>query len=265
MSSRSGAVIAMVVVAVIAAVTMTTGYAQSAGARTAQAAAPSATSGAEGVADELKRITQELLDAVAPGHVDVWRRHLDERVIYVDENGAAKTKAELLADFRPLPAGLVGRIRVGAFKVEQYGDGLAVTTREDRESLNYHGQQIESTWRTTDTWRKTPDGWKLIAAQVHAQLVDPPSMALTRTQLCAYAGTYGLTADIATELRCEGDHLVSQRAGRPPAVYRPEVLDVFFAPGQPRTRRIFQRDAGGRVTGFVDRREGHDITWKRSS
>jgi len=32
--------------------------------------------------------------------------------------------------------------------------------------------------------------------------------------------------------------------------------DVFFEPGQPRTRRII---------GFVDRREGRDVAWKRIS
>ena len=30
-----------------------------------------------------------------------------------------------------------------------------------------------------------------------------------------------------------------------------------------RTRRIFQRDSSGAVTGFVDRREGHDIVWRK--
>ena len=41
------------------------------------------------------------------------------------------------------------------------------------------------------------------------------------------------------------------------------LRDVFFVPGQPRTRRIFTRDAQGRVDGFVDRREGEDIRWTR--
>jgi hypothetical protein len=49
----------------------------------------------------------------------------------------------------------------------------------------------------------------------------------------------------------------------PPADYLPEVLDVFFAPGQPRTRRIFERTAQGEVVSFVDRREGEDIRWSR--
>jgi hypothetical protein len=39
---------------------------------------------------------------------------------------------------------------------------------------------------------------------------------------------------------------------------------VFFVAGQPRTRKIFQRDAAGKITGFVDRREGIDLVWKKT-
>jgi len=38
---------------------------------------------------------------------------------------------------------------------------------------------------------------------------------------------------------------------------------VLFTPGQPRTRKIFQRDAQGRVTGFLSRREERDIVFKK--
>jgi Phenazine biosynthesis-like protein len=69
-----------------------------------------------------------------------------------------------------------------------------------------------------------------------------------------------------------GDHnrraLHRERAGgrarcRPPATYLPEVRDVFFVAGQPRSRRIFTRDPAGVVVGFVDRREGGDVRWQK--
>jgi hypothetical protein len=40
------------------------------------------------------------------------------------------------------------------------------------------------------------------------------------------------------------------------------VRDVLFIPGQPRTRKIFQRDADGKVTGFLDRRGGEDLVFR---
>jgi hypothetical protein len=83
-------------------------------------------------------------------------------------------------------------------------------------------------------------------------------------QLCEYAGSYKLTADIATTIRCTQDGLTGERTGRPPAQYLAEVPDVFFVAGQPRTRRVFVRDAQGKVVGFVDRREGEDVRWRKS-
>jgi hypothetical protein len=104
----------------------------------------------------------------------------------------------------------------------------------------------------------------LLAEQVAAVLKDPPSIKLTQQQLCGYSGTYSLTADIKTRIRCTQDGLAAERSDRPPAQYLAEVPDVFFVAGQPRTRRIFVRDAQGKVVGFVDRREGEDVRWTRA-
>ena len=210
----------------------------------------------------LRQATQDLLDAIAPGRVEVWRTLLHDSMIHVDENGIVRGKSELLKELTPLPAGLEGSIRVASFRLALHGD-LAVATHEDHERLDYFGQRVATRFRTTDTWLETPAGWRLIASHVMAVLDDPPAARLTAEQLCAYAGTYALTAQISTRITCGSGQLISERTGRAATTYRPETADVFFAPGQPRTRRIFQRDATGAVTGFVDRREGHDIRWRK--
>ena len=215
-----------------------------------------------GVESELRRHTQELLDAIAPGRADVWRTLLHERMIHVDEGGVVRNKSQLLAELQPLPAGLEGRLRVASFEVQIHGD-VAVATHEDHEDLTYFGQHLESRFRTLDTWQRTSEGWRLIASQILAVPEDPPAVRLDARQLCAYEGVYTLTAGVTATVRCGKGALSVERTGRPAAVYRPETADVFFAPGQPRTRRIFQRDSSGAVTGFVDRREGHDIVWRR--
>jgi hypothetical protein len=61
---------------------------------------------------DLRRMMQELMDAIAPGQADVWRRCLHEKMLHVDENGIVRDKATLLKELTPLPAGLVGRIEV---------------------------------------------------------------------------------------------------------------------------------------------------------
>ncbi|MEX0643950.1 MAG: nuclear transport factor 2 family protein [Parvularculaceae bacterium] len=211
---------------------------------------------------ELKMITQEMLDAIAPGRVDVWEKFLDDGLIHVDETGAVRTKAELIAELAPLPPGLDGNLKVDAFRMRLHGD-IAVVAHEDQEYLNYHGQELHSRFRSLDTWRRTPEGWRLIAQQTAAVLKDPPPIQLPREALCAYAGRYRLTDAIETTIACAEKSLISKREGRPDAIYLAETADMFFAPGAPRTRRYFQRNATGAVTGFADRREGEDILWRR--
>jgi hypothetical protein len=213
---------------------------------------------------ELRKIAQEMLDAIAPGNADVWRRYLHERVILVDENGTVRAKSEMLAEFSPLPPGLVGRLAIDKFRIETHGD-VAVLAYEAREHLDYYGQILQSRFRINDTWLQTGRGWQLLAEQVDAVLKDPPSIKLTQQQLCEYNGTYTLTAEISATINCTQDGFTSQRSGRPAAQYLAEVPDVFFVAGQPRTRRIFLRDAQGKVVGFVDRREGEDVRWTKKS
>jgi ketosteroid isomerase-like protein len=228
------------------------------GAPTRASAAP-----AGDVAALLKRQTQELMDAIAPGEAEVWRRYLLEDVVVLDENGKVYDKTSLLKELTPLPAGLVGRIEVDRFQMKLHGD-TAVVAAEIQEYLDYHGQNLRTRFRFLDTWLRTPDGWRLAARHTAAVLKDPPAISLSAGELGAYAGEYRLTPAITTTVRPTKSGLNAERSGRPPAAYLPEVRDVFFVAGQPRSRRIFVRDTGGAVVGFVDRREGEDVRWQRS-
>ncbi|HET8644369.1 MAG TPA: nuclear transport factor 2 family protein, partial [Vicinamibacteria bacterium] len=221
---------------------------------------------APGAADEaeLRQLTQQLLDAVAPGQAAVWERILHERFVHMDENGAVRGKAALLAELAPLPPGLVGRMEIDTFRAQVHGR-TAVTAYEIQEYLDYHGQPLRTRFRSVDTWLKEPAGWRLAAQHTAAVLKDPPAVRLTRQELCEYEGVYELTPALTTTIRCTEDGLASERSGRPPARYSAEVRDVFFVAGQPRTRRLFTRDARGRVDGFVDRREGEDVRWKKTA
>jgi hypothetical protein len=210
----------------------------------------------------LRAQTQALLDAIAVGDKAVWDRLLDPTMVYVSEAGTIQTKAALLAELAPLPPGLAGSIAIASFDVRLHGD-TAVVVHRNHESLRYHGHPLASDWLTTHVWRRGAEGWRLIAAHVHAALVDPPAVALPPAQLDEYVGRYRLTDAITYEIRRDGDGLVGQRSDRPPQVLSAEARDVFFVAGQPRSRKVFQRDAAGRITGFADRREGHDIPWGR--
>lgn len=211
----------------------------------------------------LRAQTQALLDAVAAGDTAVWDRYLDPQMTYVSEAGEVQTKAQLLEELKPLPPGISGRIEIGRFDVKRFGD-TATVVHLDEEYEDYFGHPIHAQYLNLATWRLGDAGWRLIAQQVLAALIDPPAIALPAAQLDDYVGSYRLTDAITYAIRRDGDHLVGERTGRPPQPLRVEARDVLFVAGQPRSRKVFQRDAAGQITGFADRREGRDVVWTRS-
>jgi len=212
---------------------------------------------------ELRRITQEMLDAIAPGDTAVWVRNLHESFVHLDENGTVRNRTEFLKELTPLPAGLVGRIEIDTFRATLV-ENTAVVAYEIQEYLDYHGQSLRTRFRTLDTWLRTPDGWRLLGEHTEAVLKDPPAITLSPKALSEYEGVYSLTSEIKTTIRSGDGALTAEREGRPAVKYVAEMRDLFFAPGRPRTRRIFTRDAKGVVDGFVDRREGEDVRWTKS-
>ena len=210
----------------------------------------------------LQRQTQEMVDALASGGAAVWEKYLDPDVRYVDESGNVSTKKQMVADIRPLPEGVSGTIRVTAFDVAVHGD-VAVATYVDDEDEDYHGHKLHCQYRTTDTWVKKADGWRLVAGQVLALRTDPPAVPLTEDRRREYAGKYALTPGIVYEIEAVGDALEGRQTGRKPESLRAEAPDVLFVPGRPRYRYVLLRDAQGRITGLAQRREAWDLVWKR--
>jgi hypothetical protein len=204
---------------------------------------------------------QEMADAVAAGNAAVWDKYLDAGVIYAEEDDSWKGKAGMLKEIRPLPRGLGGAIRIELLSWHEDG-GVAVALFRQNETEHYFGQTITAKYLTNTTWKKRAAGWKLIAAQVLAEKTDPPSIAMSTGELTQYAGTYRLKdSEPTTTLTFRDGKLIGTRKGRKPAMWNAEAADVFFVKGDPRIRKIFQRDSSGKITGFVERRESWDIVW----
>src|SRR5437870_2996553 len=191
---------------------------------------------------------QEMADALVPGNAKVWDRYLDPSVVYAEEDDTYKGKADMLKEIRPLPKGLSGTIRIQLLSYHEDSD-VAVALFRQNETEHYFGQAIYAKYLTNTTWRKRAGGWKLIAAQVLAEKTDPPAIALMPSQFAQYAGTYRLRNSEPTySLAVENRTLIGTRSGRKPVVWNAEAPDVFFVKGDPRIRKIFQRDSSGRIT-----------------
>jgi len=218
------------------------------------------------LADDRALITQyeqQLSDAITNGAPEVWDRHLDPEVIFAEEDGSYKGKDGMIKEVRPLPKGLGGEIKVELLSYHEEGD-TAVALFRQHEIERYYGQTIHASYLTNTVWKKRADGWRQIEGQVIAERTDPPSVALSGRDLRKFAGTYRLKNSEPTyRLVLTGRKLMGARAGKPPAEWNAETRDVFFIKGDPRIRKIFQYDAAGKVTGFIERRESWDIVWSK--
>jgi hypothetical protein len=205
---------------------------------------------------------QALLDAIAPGEKKVWEQALAADAVYVDENGSVMNRAEFLKQLDPLPPGATGTLKITSYSARISGD-LATVIHTDDERENYHGQMLAARYLMTEAWRREAGVWKLYLVHAYVVPKDPLAISLSSPELQQYVGRYVGGPDLVYVIQWDGKQLTGGRQGGPQKPLQVEVRDVLFVPGQPRVRKIFQRDAAGRVTGFVDRREGEDVVWRR--
>jgi hypothetical protein len=210
----------------------------------------------------LRAKDQALLDAVAPGNKLVWEQALASDAVYVDESGTILDRAAFLQQLTPLPAGASGTLQISNYQARVVGD-LATVIHLDDEHETFHGQKLFAQYLTTETWRRDGDDWKLYLIHTYAVLKDPPTVTLPEKELRQYVGEYSAAPDLTYEIRWDGQRLVGGKKGSSMKPLEVEVRDVLFVPGQPRIRKIFQRDAKGKITGFVDRRESWDLVWTK--
>jgi len=217
---------------------------------------------AENTSDILKRQTQELFEAVTNGDSKIWEKYLDANVAYLDENGVLTDHKTTIGQIQPLPKGISGDIKVVNWIDRDFGD-THVTSFDADEHEDFHGQKLHALYRSLGTWRKTADGWKLISMQTIAGQEDPPAVTLTPEALAEYAGKYEAAPDLHITIALENGELTSSSNGGKSAPLKVELKDVLFTPGQPRVRKIFVRDTQGRITGYLNRREGRDVVVSR--
>ena len=210
----------------------------------------------------MKAKMQAMVDALVPGDRKPWLAALDPRFTMIDETGAVSNYKQSLDQVSPLPKGLSGSIAVTEWTCTLFGDA-AVSTHLDDEHENFHGQKLHALYRSTGTWLKENGDWKLVAMQTLALRQDPPAVALSDRMTNAYVGRYRAGPDYIYTITKKDGRLYGATNDAKPVEIKAEIAEVLFTPGQPRTRKIFQRDAAGKVTGFLSRREERDVVSAR--
>jgi hypothetical protein len=96
------------------------------------------------------------------GEKTVWDRTLDDDCLITTEDGKFLSKAEMLKNVRPLPAGFAAHIDVRDVTVRRVGDAAVVHYWLD-EVETIFGQELRTTYVQTDTYRRADGVWKAIA------------------------------------------------------------------------------------------------------
>lgn len=218
---------------------------------------------AEDVSALLLAKTQAFSDAGQRGDGPAMAAMLDDRVVFFNEGGDQATKADMAAS-TPASAqpGITTRMTVTDWRCEVHDD-VAVASFIDDQQQDWHGQPFHARYRSVETWRRAGGDWRMIASETIALNDDPAAVTLPASALDDYVGAYEAAPGVRFTFMRQGDQLYAATAGGPPTLQNAEVRDLFFTPGRSRFTKLFERDAGGRVTGFVLRREGHDIRFRR--
>jgi ketosteroid isomerase-like protein len=223
------------------------------------------------LSDLLKLQTQAFSEAGQVGDLATMAKYLDPDVVFMNETGSIASRKDLVGDGPPPPftkapdRSIPDRtIKVTEWALRPQGHGQTATaTFVDVVTVQFHGQTLVYKYRSTETWAKRADGWKMIASQTMNVVQDPVAASLPAADLDAYVGTYEVDPSYKVEIRRDGDGLVALTNGGTPLALKAELRDVLFVPGVPNARRIFQRDVAGHVTGYISRRDGTDAVLRK--
>lgn len=211
--------------------------------------------------EELVRRTQEMMDAVAPGNAEPWKKYFADDAIYADEKGRNLDKAALLKDVSPMPQGYSGSIKVTHPQSRIVGD-MAVLSYDSDEVETIFGQNMTARYHSIDTWMFRNSAWQIVASQVMRFYEDPAVGMSDAKKFPEYAGTYELTEGKTQKVFAKDGALFTQRKDKEPEQLLVESGDVFFHRGV-EGRTVFHRDAGAKVDELIDRRNNEDVVWKK--
>jgi hypothetical protein len=211
--------------------------------------------------EELFHRTQRLADSVAVGDQSLWKLYYADDAFYFDEKGRAMDKTALVADVAPLPKGYSGKIQVVKPQSRLLGSAAVFAYDLDETEVIY-GQQLHARYHGTDTWMYRNGRWQIVATQMMRYYEDAAVGNMNPGLFSDYIGTYELAPGVTQTILRDGDKLYSQRGQRPRDLLLPEVADLFFRAGS-EGRRLFRRNASGKVDAMIDRRNNEDVIWKK--
>jgi Domain of unknown function (DUF4440) len=210
--------------------------------------------------EELVRRTRELLDAVAPGNREPWRKYLADDCIFADEKGRTLNKAQLVTDISPLPKGYSGTIKLARAQSIIHGDTAILSYDLDENEIIF-AQKLSAHYHVTDTWLRRNGVWQIAASQAMRRYEDPAVGRANPKKFVDFSGIYELAPGQTRRVFAEGENLYVERNGKREQLL-PEGCDIFFRKGI-EGRILFRYVDNGKVDALIDRRNNEDVIWRK--
>ena len=188
--------------------------------------------------------------AIARGDTAALRPQLADDLIWViGTNGAEVTKLQLLsAVARPqVPA---PRFEVDSVRAQRIGDVAIVQYR--RADHRQVGTYAVTSWtRALEVFVRRGGQW-LLERHTQVWLVTPVTpVALDSAVLQAFVGRYQIGPGYVDNVHWEGNRLVATASGQRTGAILVSVSATAFSPDGEGALMVFERDATGRVLGYV--------------
>lgn len=208
----------------------------------------------------LRQNDELLLNAIHRGDREIWDRLTTSDFMYVEE-GDVSRKREFL---RALKEDGLTPLIIRDYEVQVIGDTAQVFHRDDVPQRPGSPSTKNAHLLMTETWQHVDGTWRLRIVHTDRIRIDPPAIALSPQQMDELAGTYR-SKGMTYVIRHQAGQMLGSTDGTHFAVLKAETRDVLFEPGNVWVRKVFQRDTGGCVTGFVDRSENTERAWMRTT
>jgi hypothetical protein len=205
---------------------------------------------------------QRLFGTLAHGDKTPWEEILDPSCVYTSEEGQVLSREQLLAEIRPLSAGLVGDITVRELTVQEFPAFAIVRFLADEWEAVF-GQRLTTRYRVTDTFRRDGKAWKLVASHLSVVTADPPEQSVSKAAWPSLAGRYRLVPDgwtFTVELR--DGKLYGGRESNELRPLIPLTANAFVLSGS-LGEWLFVTDESGRATRIVSYRKFGPLVWER--
>lgn len=212
--------------------------------------------------DVFRAVLDSVYTAVARGDSIALGRWLAPGLVWTTGTGSEATRAQIMT-IGSRPQTPIPRYDVDSVRVERIGAVALVSYRRvDRRALG--GVEFPVRWRALDVFESRDGQWRLIRHTQTWLSAPVVPVALDSAAMQAFVGRYQIAPGYVDDVHWEGRHLVATATGFPPGARLVPVGASVFSPDGTGALIAFERDATGRVIGYVQGYpDGHIIRRQR--